>query len=180
MRLELKDIKRGALEQDYSCSLIEFPDLIEIAEDGGPKFSEPLTFHLRFQRSGQFVEVDACLGAVVVLQCGRCLQGFEQSLTESFTLTFVPQLKRSETEEEVELEADELGLIVYEDEILELQEALQEQLLLAVPISPTCNASCRGLCPTCGINLNVEKCDCDRRPFNNKFTVLAKIDFKKS
>jgi uncharacterized protein len=180
VRLELKHIKGGALEQEYSCSLMEFPDLIEIAEDGGPKFSEPLVFHLRFQRSGQFVEVDVRLDAVVDLQCGRCLQRFERSLSESFALTFVPQLKQCETEDEVELEADELGLIPYEDEILELQEALQEQLLMAVPISPLCKTSCQGLCPVCGTNLNAEKCDCVRKPFNNKFVVLDKIDFKKS
>lgn len=180
MRLELKDIKGGAFEQEYSCSLMEFPDLIEIAEDGGPKFSEPLMFRLRFQRTGSFVEVDGCLDAAVTLQCGRCLQTFVQPLSESFALTFAPQLKGNETAEEVELEAEELGLLAYEGEVLELQEPLQEQLLLTVPISPVCNPSCRGLCPVCGINMNVETCNCDRKPFNDKFSILNQIDFKKS
>ena len=181
MQLELKDIKGGELEQEYSCSLDEFPDLAVITEEGGPKFSEPLIFKLRFQRSGQFVEVDGSLKAVVELQCGRCLQGFKHPLDESFSLTFVPQPEDDESgEEDVELETNELGLIPYRDEILKLQEPLQEQLLMAVPISPICKASCRGLCPSCGVNLNIEKCDCVRKPFNNKFNILADIDFKKT
>ena len=180
MRLELEDIKGGELEQEYTCSLTDFPDLVVIADDGGPKFSEPLLFKLRFQRTGQFVEADGHLDAIVEMKCGRCLQGFKQSLADSFALTFVPQLKDNETEEEVELETAELGLIAYADDVLELQEPLQEQLLMAVPISPVCKASCRGLCPECGIDLNSEKCDCTRKPFNNKFNILSNIDFKKS
>lgn len=180
MRLELEDIKGGELEQEYSCSLTNFPDLIAIADDGEPKFGEPLEFQLRFQRTGQFVEVDGHLDAEVGLKCGRCLRDFKQSLAESFSLTFVPQLKDHETEEDVELETAELGLISYEDDVLELQEPLQEQLLMAVPISPVCKTSCKGLCPECGIDLNSEKCDCTRKPFNNKFNVLSNIDFRKT
>ena len=179
MHLELKDIKGGLLEQGYSCSLTEFPDLIAIAEAGGPEFNEPLVFQLRFQRAGKFIEVDGHLDAVVALECSRCLQGFEQSLSESFTLTFVPLVKEGETEEEVELKRDELGLVAYADEVLGLQEPLQEQLLMAIPISPVCKVSCLGLCPECGINLNVEHCDCVKKPFS-QFSVLAEIDFKKS
>ena len=181
MQFELKDIKGGELEQEYSCSLGEFPDLAVITEEGGPKFSEPLIFQLRFQRSGQFIEVDASLEAVVELQCGRCLQGFKQHLDESFSLTFVPHHKEDEAgEEEVELETSELGLIPYRDEVLKLQEPLQEQLLMAVPISPICKTSCRGLCPSCGMNLNIAECGCVRKTFNNKFNILANIDFKKT
>ena len=180
MQLELKDIKGGELEQEYTCSLSEFPELGVIAEEGGAEFSEPLVFQLRFQRLGQLVEVEGSLAALVGLKCGRCLQPFEQSLSETFTLTFVPLLEDNESEEEVELEADELGLIPYEGELLKLQEPLQEQLFMALPLSPICKASCRGLCPTCGANLNVEGCDCVKKVFNNKFNVLANIDFKKS
>ncbi len=179
MQLELKDIKEGELEQEYSCSLDEFPVLGTIAEEGGPKFSEPLLFKLRFQRLSQFVEVDGTLNAAVTLKCGRCLEVFERFLTESFTLTFVPQLESGETAEEVELEDADLNLIFYKDDILQLQKPLQEQLLMAVPISPVCRTSCPGLCPVCGINLNEEKCLCVKKPFNNKFGVLADINLDK-
>ena len=168
------------LEQVYSCSLAEFPELISISEHAGPRYKEPLEFQLHLQRTGQLVKVDGYLDAVVTLKCGRCLQDFEQSVSESFSFTFVPQLKDIESGEEFELEADELGLIVYHDEVLELQDPLQEQLMMAIPISPVCKSSCRGLCPECGANLNINECGCVRKPFNNKFTLLAGIDFKKT
>ena len=180
MQLELKDIKGGMLEQEYICSVVDFPDLHGISAAGGPKFDEPLVFELRFQQTGQFVAVDGHLDAVVELKCGRCLQDFKKSISESFSLTFLPLAKNGDVEEEVELEADELGLMTYVDDTLELREALQEQLLMATPISPICEISCRGLCPECGANLNVVKCSCVREPFNSKFNVLADIGLKKS
>ncbi|WP_321370891.1 DUF177 domain-containing protein [uncultured Desulfuromusa sp.] len=180
MRLELKDIKGGMLEQDYSCTLDEFPDLINLVEKDAPKFQEPLVFKLRLQRTGKYVEVDGHLDAVVGLNCGRCLQDFELSLSESFSVTFVPRGNEDEPEEEIELDADELGLVTYVDETIELHDTLQEQLLMAVPISPLCHEGCRGLCPECGTNLNIEKCHCTGKIFNNKFNALAGIDFKRT
>ena len=179
MYLELKDIKGEELEQVYTCTLSDFPDLVALAEEGGPVFDEPLNFRLRFQRTGQLVEVDGSFSATVDLKCGRCLQEFKQPLAESFALTFVPQSADVESDEEVELEAEELGLIPYVEETLKLRDPLQEQLLMAIPISPLCHESCRGLCPECGNNQNVEACDCMRKPFNNKFTALAGMKFKK-
>ncbi len=179
MRLELKDIKGDGLEQAYTCTLSDFPDLVALAEEGGPVFDEPLSFALRFQRTGQFVEVDGRFDAVVGLKCGRCLQDFKQSLAEAFTLTFVPHRDDVEIDEEIELETEELGLIPYSEETLELRDPLQEQLLMAIPISPLCAESCQGLCPECGGNRNRQACDCTRKPFNNKFTALTGMNFRK-
>ncbi|MCW8858984.1 MAG: DUF177 domain-containing protein [Deltaproteobacteria bacterium] len=178
MRLELKDIKGGVLEQGYSCSLADFPELLAIAQQDGPQYKEPLEFYLRFQRTGSLVEVDGRVDAVVRLRCGRCLQIFESSISETFALTFTPQSQETE-EEDLELEVEQLGLITYQDETLELREPLQEQLLLAIPISPVCDSKCLGLCPHCGVNLNECQCSCVRKPFNNKFSVLADIALKK-
>jgi len=179
VRLELKDIKGDTLEQVYICTPSDFPDLVALAEEGGPVFDEPLNFTLRFQRTGLFVEVDGHFDATVGLKCGRCLQDFKQSLSEDFSLTFVPRSDDVETDEEVELEVEDLGLTPYIDETLELRDPLQEQLLMAVPISPLCAESCQGLCPECGGNRNEQACSCTRRPFNNKFTALAGMNFKK-
>jgi uncharacterized protein len=41
---------------------------------------------------------------------------------------------------------------------LELSEAAREALLLEVPMAPRCREDCRGLCPVCGADRNVEPC----------------------
>jgi uncharacterized protein len=181
VRLELKDLKEGLLEQEYACCSSDFPVLADMSETADVQFRDPLHFKLRLQKTGQIVEVDGSLSATVGLRCGRCLQPFEQLLTADFALTFSPLVVREEVEaEEIELEADELGLIYYRDETLELREPLQEQLIMAVPIGPVCRDACQGLCPECGTDQNEAHCDCEKKPFNNKFGALADLKLDKS
>ena len=43
---------------------------------------------------------------------------------------------------------------------LDLRPALREQWLLAVPSFVQCREDCKGLCPTCGTDLNAGECEC--------------------
>jgi len=37
---------------------------------------------------------------------------------------------------------------------------IREQVLLALPTRPLCDEDCRGLCPSCGADLNEGDCRC--------------------
>ena len=45
-------------------------------------------------------------------------------------------------------------------QMLELHDAVREELILAMPGSVVCQESCKGLCPSCGADLNPGPCDC--------------------
>ena len=59
-----------------------------------------------------------------------------------------------------ELEEEDLDLSFYEGEEIDLSPLVQEQIILALPTRPLCRESCKGLCPQCGVNLNVQTCTC--------------------
>jgi uncharacterized protein len=63
----------------------------------------------------------------------------------------------------IELEKDELGAIVVEGEHLDTEPLIVEQVLLEVPMKPLCSADCRGLCPRCGADRNLDP-DCCQEP----------------
>lgn len=44
---------------------------------------------------------------------------------------------------------------------LSLLDAVREAVILSVPGKPLCREDCRGLCPVCGENLNVNRCGHD-------------------
>ncbi|MFO7576428.1 MAG: DUF177 domain-containing protein [Pelovirga sp.] len=175
VQLELKHIKGGLLEQDYSCQVADFPEVAALARDGLASYREPILFHLRFQQTGRLVEVDGAVQATIDLTCARCLGPLVYELDERFTLTFAPLVPEPQDVEERELDKEELGLIPYSDDRLELRQPLEEQLLMAIPVRTLCDASCRGLCAQCGADLNRGQCACEQRPFNNKFGDLAKL-----
>jgi DUF177 domain-containing protein len=182
VRLELRELKDGCLEQQYCCSAEQFPVLLELRDEQQVRVEDPVCFKLRLQKTGQIVEVDGQMQTRVGLVCGRCLQPFETDIQSDFALTFTPKVVQQEptAAEDVELDADELGLIYYTDETLELLQPLQEQIIMALPISPVCDPDCLGLCPECGCDLNKEHCACVKQPFNNKFVALAAFKNKKN
>jgi uncharacterized protein len=45
---------------------------------------------------------------------------------------------------------------------VDLTDALREAVALAVPLRHICREECRGLCVSCGIDLNRETCDCQQ------------------
>jgi len=62
--------------------------------------------------------------------------------------------------EELSVTAAEAEISYYPGSGLELADVLQEQVLLAVPLKIVCKPDCKGLCPSCGRNRNLETCDC--------------------
>jgi len=178
VQLELKHIKGGQLEQDYSCDAGDFPDLMMLAEAGDSAYRSPIHLHLRFIQSGRMIEVAGHIQATLDLTCGCCLGTFEYELVEDFALTFVPEMEQPDLEAERELDPGELGLIPYREDRLELLTPVQEQLLMAVPMHPLCSTGCRGLCPDCGVDLNTTVCRCEKKMFNSKFGALAQFKDK--
>jgi uncharacterized protein len=45
-------------------------------------------------------------------------------------------------------------------DVLDLGPLVREALLLELPATPLCRPDCRGLCPRCGVDRNVETCSC--------------------
>jgi uncharacterized protein len=58
------------------------------------------------------------------------------------------------------MEEDDRALWIDDHHVLDLSEVLRQDALLATPMHVVCDDECRGLCPTCGQNLNEGPCDC--------------------
>ncbi len=64
---------------------------------------------------------------------------------------------------------------------LDITEDIREDLLISLPSKFLCGQECSGLCPSCGKNLNNEKCDCTVIPETddeeeNPWSALDKLD----
>jgi DUF177 domain-containing protein len=105
------------------------------------------------------------------LECGRCLEPFAIPVDSAFELRYVPEPVPSAAgagkeapgrgkDVEREVAEDDLTTAFYRNETLDLGALMHEQFVLALPMKPLCSDACKGLCPTCGTNLNTGACDC--------------------
>ena len=86
-------------------------------------------------------------------ECRRCLTDVTVSIAEDVQLLFVD----ADTEG-----ADDPDVFVVDPRApeLDMRPAVREQWLLAVPGFVQCREDCKGLCPTCGADLNTGACEC--------------------
>jgi uncharacterized protein len=91
--------------------------------------------------------------------CRRCLQPAQQPLEERLDLLYEVREPGAPSATDSDEDVDVVPLRS-ELEPVDVRPAVREALLLAVQSFPLCRPECRGLCPGCGRDLNVETCSC--------------------
>ncbi|MBI4220789.1 MAG: DUF177 domain-containing protein [Chloroflexi bacterium] len=56
---------------------------------------------------------------------------------------------------------DDTVFMVDDRNEIDLTEAARQALLSARPMAPLCKANCKGICPVCHIDRNIEECSCE-------------------
>jgi uncharacterized protein len=81
------------------------------------------------------------------------------------------EVEVDEKELGAELTDDDLDLYGYDGEEIDLTPLFRDQVVLAVPFAPLCSEDCKGLCPQCGADRNLETCDC-KPPVDPRWAAL--------
>jgi len=120
------------------------------------------------------IRLEGSLAARVELACARCLEPVLQDVNHKFDLLYRP-LGADAGKEELSVTAVEAEVGYYQGEGLLLEDVLQEQVLLALPLKAICRDDCKGLCPHCGKNLNAEQCACAEPLEDARWSALKDI-----
>lgn len=89
----------------------------------------------------------------VEMECRRCLSPARGKVDEELHLLFADAADEESDDSDVYM-LDSRATTV------DLRPALREQWLLSVPGFALCQEDCKGLCPRCGVDLNLGPCDC--------------------
>lgn len=101
-------------------------------------------------------------------ECRRCLEPVRAHVQQDVTWVFVP------TGHEGEDEGDVRTFDPRSSEI-DVSESVREELILAVDPFVVCDPECKGLCPRCGVNRNVEPCQCVDQAPDPRWDVLRAL-----
>jgi uncharacterized protein len=112
--------------------------------------------------------------AKLELLCARCLEPVAREVAKKFDLLYRPQ-GADAGKEELSVTTAEAEVGYYQGQGLLLEDVLREQVLLALPIKAICREDCRGLCPHCGKNLNLEQCNCTEPLEDPRWSALRDI-----
>ncbi len=126
----------------------------EVWQEGDPRPAGPITVTGRLSAAGPGRYYwSGRLEGTSELSCRRCLEPVSIAVEEPASMLFV---------EPGDDEADDPDVFVIPPpgHTLDLRPAIREQWLVVAPAFALCRDDCRGLCPTCGTDLNTGACDC--------------------
>ena len=160
MRLNLREIIEipgGSVP--FACELetgnLDFPS---IKEYKGKPYAEG-----RVYNEAGILKLEGLLCAEMTCICDRCGTEFDSIKETPLAATIV--------EEDPE---DNPELFVLEGDEIDLSEILSTCFILDMETKFLCREDCKGLCSTCGKNLNLGPCEC-RKPIDPRFAVLEQL-----
>ncbi len=129
-------------------------------EDKSMRVITPVSYELTVRKFDDLVTVQGPLECTMSITCSRCLEDFIFDLKAFLDIKLAPRTKNPRVSE-TELKSDDMDVYYYEGEEIDLEPFIYEEVLLNVPIRLICAEDCKGLCPVCGRNKNLEDCQCD-------------------
>ena len=127
----------------------------------------------RVERSGQKVRLRGKINTTAEVDCDRCLKSVSVPVETEFDVTYVPEEDYTSSEA-AELQEEDLSLSVFDGETIDIDELVREQVLLTLPNRALCGEECKGLCPVCGADRNVNLCDCQSKEIDPRWAGLLK------
>lgn len=130
-------------------------DVDDVRLDIAPdlQLAQPINGEVRLSHSGRSVLARAHLSTAIEGYCSRCLTLVVAPINVDIEEVALPSIDiDTGLPLDVDDEPDALRLDDHHE--LDLAEPVREAISLAEPITLLCRAECRGLCPTCGVDLN--------------------------
>ncbi len=144
---------KGTISQEES------PRLTEIV--GCSDFN--LDYEIEVNRNGDTLIFQGMVAGKLPVSCDLCLNKYEFVFSETIHQILIPEPDELQSSTEVLLEPEELETDFYSGEVIDLIEILEDHALLALPTRMICQATCLGLCPECGVDMNKDKCFCSEK-----------------
>lgn len=121
--------------------------------------AEPVRVYGTYFAQSDGIIVQGGLRTVARLVCSRCLRSFLRPLEFEFGEEYYQGPPDHEKEG-----------YPFEGDWIDLDEMVENNILLNLPLKKLCRPDCPGLCPVCGKDLSLGGCDCIRTAVYDGFS----------
>lgn len=165
LRVEISDLDRGPVELSGTIAVDD-----PLFDDLGRELGKPVQVSglLSSASLGRFYW-RGTLATVVNAVCRRCLTPTPLEISAHVEVVFTEDQDSEDPSEYVVPEGTD---------VIDFREAVREELILAADQYVLCREDCKGLCPTCGTDLNQQSCAC-RPPPDPRWAALEAIRTKR-
>ena len=150
------------------------PDELELSHDSFD-FNRLVALAAKVTRSQEMYTVRGQIKCAAGGECCRCLTPVEHTISPSLSLLIH---RREASEEELEaVEDEEIEIVDPGTREFDLRKFVREEIILELPLRLYCREDCKGLCTSCGQDLNQGDCDCTEDSVDPRWAALGNIKF---
>lgn len=164
MRLDLRDIiHTPGASRDFGYEL----DLSLVELFGEKPFDRPVEISGTVRNMAGALELKGLAQSVLDVRCDRCLKPITVDLRVPVETLLAEELANAN-------DPDSDDIVLLEDGQADLDEIFTTACVLSLDSKHLCREDCKGLCPTCGKDLNEGPCRCGKE-LDPRLAVLAKL-----
>lgn len=145
------------------CGEVTLPDTEFLGEY---RFYEPLKVEGNISNNGKALRLNARVTGQMTTNCARC--------TKEITVPVDFEMAENLMQGEGEAIVDE-DVILFKDTAIELDDIVLDNFLMNLEGKYLCSEDCKGLCPTCGADLNKGECGCSKENIDPRWSQLLDI-----
>src|ERR1700757_4994417 len=160
---DMRQLGRQAGSALTQTRTVPAPDDLHLELIGVPVGTD-VALEVRFEAVSEGVLATGTVIAPLAGECARCLAPLTSSVTAGFQELYLypdgrhdkhdrhdKHEKYDKHDEQEEQDAEELYYL--DGDLLDLEPAFRDAVVLALPMSPLCREDCPGLCAECGAKL---------------------------
>ncbi|WP_200211876.1 YceD family protein [Micromonospora coerulea] len=131
-----------------------------------------LDLDLRLQSVSEGVLVSGTISGPVKGECGRCLREINDSVVVNVQELYAYENSTTDTT----TDEDEVGRM--QDDLIDLEPALRDAVVLTLPTNPLCREDCPGLCTECGVHWDDLPADHSHQQIDPRWAGLSQLTRK--
>ncbi len=133
-------------------------------------FTTPIEVNGNIYKASKDIVIDGQILYNYKENCARCLKELKKSVRTKLSGKLVSENRVDEED----VEADDV-VIEYNNRHINLEKAVINEVILALPMKSLCSSDCKGICQKCGKNLNAGKCDCEIDDIDPRLAKLKEL-----
>lgn len=116
--------------------------------------------------NGKSLVLSATVDLRLGVKCARCTKDIQKDISFELEEALVREEDNSDTDSDA---------VVFSGNEIDITQIVQTGFFMNVPGKFLCKEDCKGLCHTCGADLNDGPCQCDKEVIDPRWEALKKI-----
>ena len=165
-------------DEEYVLDLVVKPDYFKIDPEEGV-LRKDVRVQGSLSKVGREILLKGNISTEMEMFCSRCLEPLNYEVRSKVSSRYVPSEEAGSQETDVELHASDIEVEYYTGDLIDLTQAVYDQMMLSLPLTRLCREDCQGICSQCGVNRNKKNCQClDKDAVDPRLAILKTLKDK--